>query len=99
MISMTWPEYQRGECRVDGRPVRLTRLMADALSIMLVRHPLRTPRPLLIEALWGHDPNGGPLYIESTLFHLIRKLRERIGRDRISSKHTWGYCVNQGLAA
>ena len=37
LITMTWSEYKRGECRYRGQIVRLQRKQAELLALLLVR--------------------------------------------------------------
>ena len=53
MISMTLPQWHRRECFIDGRRIRLGRMLSRALSLLLVAGPDRfVSRTEFIEALW-----------------------------------------------
>lgn len=90
MISMTWPQYQRGECSVSAR---LSPQEAEILMVLLVRHPQAVGTADLIEALWP-DADIEPDYADSIVRRAIGRLRGKLGTDRIVSD--WrGYSLGQ----
>lgn len=75
-VSMTWPEYLAGCCRIGGRLTRLTFQEADILSVLLLQHPDR-PLPLrsMIERVWpvaDREP-GDPGNVISTVLCRLRR--------------------------
>lgn len=58
---MTWPQYQRRECSYKGWRTHLTPQEAEVLLVLLLRGECPTPRTMLIDVLWGDDPDGGPV--------------------------------------
>jgi hypothetical protein len=75
---MTWPEYLRRECRYKGWPTALTPQEAEVLLVMLLRSPEATTADVLIDALWGDDPDGGPSTAESDIRIFIGRLRAKL---------------------
>jgi hypothetical protein len=90
MISMTWPEYLRHECRYKGWLTPLTPLEAEVLSIMLLRSPNPTTADTLIDALWGDDPDGGPEDARRRVCELVAGLRAKLP-GAIGSLHYSGW--------
>ena len=87
MISMTFPQYLRHECTVDGRIVRMRGLWAEALASLLVSHPARfVSRAEMIEAIWP-NPDFEPDYASVMVDMCIHGLR-RLG---VAIEHDWGF--------
>lgn len=91
MISMTWPQYLRRECRITAQ---LSPQESELLSTLLVRHPCPVTTSELIEALWP-DPEREAERAEARIHCLVLSLRGKIGRDRISFDNV-GYRLCQG---
>ena len=87
---MTWPQYQRGECTVSGA-VALSPLEAEALFVLLVRHPEMVSAGDLIDALYP-DPDAEPEDAENALACVIGRLRNAVGAGRIVT-HPGGYAL------
>lgn len=85
MISMTWPQYLRGECRVSGFTVRLSPQEAELLSEMLVRYPREVKEEELVAALWP-DPETEPEWALANLRALVHRVRHKIGGFRIGNR-------------
>lgn len=79
MISMTWPQYLRRECRVT---VRLSHQENEVLSTLLARHPQPVTTGDLVEALWP-DPDTEPRLPENRVSKLIASIRRKVGFDHI----------------
>jgi DNA-binding response OmpR family regulator len=82
MISMTWPEYQRRQCRIGAFVVQLTPLETELLSALLVGYPHSVTIEALIESAYP-DPDSEPDDAEATIIEGIRKLARKIGAFRI----------------
>jgi hypothetical protein len=67
-VSMTWPQYLRGECVYRGRFVRLPRKQADLLLLYLLRRGTIVPVSEAAEFLWP-DADNEP----DCSWHLVRK--------------------------
>lgn len=65
-ISMTWPEYLHCQCWYHGRLIKLRRLHADLLLVLLLNRGRTLSRNELIERLWP-DPNLEPEFAEEAL--------------------------------
>lgn len=90
-VSLTWPEYLAGCCRIDGRLTRLSFQEADMLLALLLGHPARwTTRAMLIDRMWP-DPDKQPEAASSHLTVLISKLRRR--GVRIENEYGFGYRI------
>lgn len=77
MVSMTWPEYLAGCCRLDGRLTRLTLLEADVLLALLLEHPGGFTRTAdLIVSTWP-NANEQPLTAAACFANVILELRRR----------------------
>ena len=98
MIAMTWPQYLRGECAVDGRTVKIQlckgRLMTEALATLLIRDPAPTTVDDLIASLWP-DPDCEPDRAEDTAYITMNRLMARIGRYHFLSRAPFGWRVVQ----
>lgn len=81
MITMTWPQYQRCECRLT---VSLSHLEREMLSTLLIHYPLAVSIPDLIDAVYP-DPDTDPLTADRQIECIAGRLRRkgiRIARDR-----------------
>ena len=94
---MTLPQSRRREATVDGFVLKFSWSEHRILERLLLRYPHTVPVIELIDMLWGEDPQGGPDFARTTLTIFIRRLRQRIGRDRIVSQIGWGYALNPGV--
>lgn len=90
-ISMTWPEYRRRECRIDGNPVSLKQQDADVLLLFLIRRGEIIPHIDIIEMLWP-NPDAAPDYETDCCRTLVSRLRRTCG---ITINVEWGrgYCL------
>lgn len=89
MISMTWPEYLRGECTLK---VRLTPRENELLSCLLMRHPEAVPVRDLVEAIYP-DAETEPDTSEDQIRIVADNLRKKLGPRHIV-KDWRGYGVN-----
>lgn len=90
MIRMTWPEYQRQECRVSGFRIHLSPTEAEILLVMLMRYPRPTDILTLIEAVWPL-PDDEPEAAYPAIYQRLHELRAKVGSFRIarSGHHGW----------
>lgn len=91
---MTWPQYIRGECRVDRKVVRLSRQMTELLATLLLRYPRMVPVADLIDAIHP-DPDGEPENAKGVVYCQLHRLRQRIGHQFISILPQYGYRLEQ----
>jgi len=91
-ITMTWPDYRRRQCRVDGWPVSLSPAMTEILSMLLMRRGQVVSTGEIIDALWP-DPDTSPDDGISVLKVQICKLRQRIG-GVIATRPQHGYIID-----
>jgi DNA-binding response OmpR family regulator len=56
---MTWPQYQRCCCTVDGEHIYLTPHQTELLAVLLIRRGRLVTREELWEAVWP-DPDFAP---------------------------------------
>lgn len=89
MISMTWPQYRRRECRIGEFVVRLSRQECELLFLLLVRAPRAVPMGDIIMFLWG-EPEDEPQYAEEQTRTLLHRLRTKIGSYRIRCNAGFG---------
>jgi DNA-binding response OmpR family regulator len=59
VISMTFRQYRRNRCIIDGRSVSLTPMFAETLATLLAAGPRFVSRSELIENLWD-NPEDEP---------------------------------------
>lgn len=90
MITMTWPQYLRHECRVTAR---LSPQESELLSTLLVRHPRPVTTAELIEAIWP-DPDHEAEFAQSRVWALVCSIGRKIGAGRIEHDGI-GYRLNQ----
>ena len=79
MISMTWPQYMRGECSATAQ---LSRMETEVLSTLLLRHPAPVSLHQMIEAIYP-DPDRQAEYATRAVPVFVMRLRNKIGRDQI----------------
>ena len=72
---MTWPQYQRGSCTVDGEEVYLGPLEAQILSILLIRRGHCVTKEEMFDQLWP-DVDTAPM--PKTVDVHICKLRRKV---------------------
>ncbi len=95
MISMTWPQYLRGECRVDGRVLKLQgRMMVDALAILLMRYPAPVHRDEFIEAFYP-DPDKEPDCALQVVYRVIQRLMAWVGLNHFQTRRPYGWRLIQ----
>lgn len=90
-VAMTWPQYRRGECTVDGFVVRIGRYAADVLFMLMVHYPNPVTTRALVAFLWP-EPDDEPEYVESFVTQVVMRLRRQIGAFRIMTRLGFGYC-------
>lgn len=90
-VSMTWPQYQRSECSVDGEVVLLSPTQVAILSALLMRRGDVLSAQDLIEQAYP-DPNDAPAWEGSALKAHMCHLRRRIG-DAVRTECGRGYFV------
>lgn len=77
MISMTWPQYLRGECGLDGYAVKLSDLQTELLALLLLRRRQLVSWDEIIENLW--HPDTEPINTRRIVFFVLRCLRKKLG--------------------
>ena len=96
---MTWPQYQRGECTACGFRVRLSKLQAEILLVLMLRHPQPVRVGDLVEACWhdalADDLDAEPSTAENTVQLTIDHLRKKIGGFHIYGRRCFGYGLVQ----
>jgi hypothetical protein len=50
---MTWPQYRRRQCTLDGKAVALTPTEADIVAVLLMNRGKVVTKLDLFEAVWG----------------------------------------------
>lgn len=90
MIRMTWPEYQRQECRVSGFRVHLGKEEIEILLVMLMRYPKPTNILTLIEAVWPL-PDDEPEAAYPAIYQTLHNLRAKVGSFRIARSGHYGW--------
>jgi DNA-binding response OmpR family regulator len=93
-VSMTWPQYLRGECEVHGYRIKLTDHETEALLLLMLRCPNAVSKEAIIDWLWS-DPGIEPEFADSAVYHTMRRLRAKIGEFHIASRITFGYRLVQ----
>ena len=63
----------------------------EVLAYLLDMPAESSPRPSLLEAVWGHGFDGDPNIVEVYVCHLRRKLDEPFGRTSIETVRGAGY--------
>lgn len=93
---MTWPQYRRGECTAWGFRVKLSRLQADVLAVLLMRFPAAVPTGDLIEAAW---PAAEPDYAKHLVQRTVRELSVKLGGFHFACLPGFGFRLEQGRMA
>jgi DNA-binding response OmpR family regulator len=96
---MTWPQYLRRECTVQGFNVRLSRLQAEILLILMLRFPGPVKTSEFVEAIWHEamwanidaEPSTAPDVVIQTIQHL----KKNIGGFHIVGRRSYGYTLVQ----
>ncbi len=95
MISMTWPQYLRRECRIEDFVVSLSPIETELLAVLLIRYPAITPVEQLVEAVYS-NPDEGPEWPEDQIFQKMRSLSRKVGTFRIQNiGRSFGYMLFQ----
>lgn len=76
-ISMTWPQYQRGECTANGQRLYMPPLRTEILSTLLIRRGHVVSLDELADVCWP-DPDYMPEAPEKNIMVHISKLRALI---------------------
>jgi hypothetical protein len=59
-VSMTWPEYQRGQCTIDGMRCKVGPAIAELLALLLISDPATfVGMDDILDALWP-NPDRQP---------------------------------------
>lgn len=88
-VSMTWPQYQRGCCVVDGEHVYLTPTQTEILVTLLLNRGRLFDREELWEIVWPDPDYAADIKNVDVQIH---KLRQRLG-GVIESEWGRGYRV------
>ncbi len=94
MITMTWPQYLRGECQVGEFAVHLFPQEAEVMLALLLRYPGEVDIKTLIEMVWP-DPEAQPLAAADGIRHLICRIRAKVGGFRIANRGFLGWALVQ----
>lgn len=89
MISMTWPQYKRHECRISGEYIiPLSPMETELLSTLLVLYPRPATIGELIEAAYP-NPDIEPDWAEDIVGGGMRSLARKLGtfRFRIEDRY------------
>lgn len=89
---MTWPQYKRGLCLVNGVRVRLSERQALVLAIVMMRHDGVTHGEL-IEAIWP-DPDDEPGNPSAGVDRAIYLLRRKIHPHKLIHDRLKGYRID-----
>lgn len=90
MISMTWPQYLRQECRVCDWIVALTRRETEILLLLLMRYPNPVPMEDIISFVWP-EPDLEPDIAAESVHRSLHNLRAMVGRQRIVHRQGFGF--------
>jgi len=86
-----WPIVMKdGGLLVDGKYVRLTSHQRRIVERLLESRGIAVSREQIVEAMYGHDPNGGALTASKMVDVMVFQIRKRIG-DRDLIENIWGY--------
>jgi hypothetical protein len=90
-ISMTWPQYRRCQCSASwqAEPVQLTASETIILLTLLLR-PGWVDYDLVVEALYGHLPGGGPDGVKDCIHQFVFFINRKLGCRAIICGHTMG---------
>jgi len=94
VISMTWPQYLRHECKVGDFVVGLSRRETEALFVLLVRYPAPVRNAELLGAVYL-DPDAEPDRPELQIEQIVRRLARKLGQYRIACSHGFGWRLVQ----
>lgn len=74
----------------DGRTVALKRTEARLLGAMVDAYGRVVRREALVDAVWGDDPDGGPMSAMNGISVLVHSLRRRLaGAGFPGAVRTW----------
>jgi len=90
-ISMTWPQYCRGECTFDGERIALPPLEAKILMVLLIRRGEVVSTTEMIEAIYP-NPDLEPDWAESIIFSKFSHLRDKLP-GLIETVWGWGKVI------
>lgn len=68
-VSMTWPQYLRSQCVVDGALVRVPAFAKEVLLVLLLNRGRAFTREALTEMVWP-DPDDQP----EAAWHYVQRL-------------------------
>ena len=88
LITMTWSEYQRGECRYRGQIVRLQRKQAELLALLLLRRGQVVSDVEIVAYLATRLRNASSTAINSVRMNVSRLNRMMPG---LIIRHRGGY--------
>jgi DNA-binding response OmpR family regulator len=90
-ISMTWPQYRRKECWYNRRPVKLSYMQAELLSVLLMHRGRILSRDELMDMLYPSVNKPSPLMLSQHL----GALRARVP-GTVRSVGYRGYTIERG---
>lgn len=95
MITMTWPQYRRQQCAVEGFVLSLSAQETELLATLLLRYPNPvTIQELIVEVY--PDPWDEPEYPEGQIVQRMMHLARKVGMFRIvNGGRTIGYRLIQ----
>lgn len=93
-VTMTWPQFERCECRYKDYVTPLSAQEAAVLSTLLVRGPRPTSIAILAETLWRDDVDGGPENAGAGVAAVIRRLRAKLP-GAIAGRRGFGWFVRR----
>lgn len=89
---MTWPQYQRQSCTVNGNVIHLPRGPLEILSTLLIWRGHYVSPNTLIGSVWP-DPDkepGQPIGVVETYIATLRRI---LGKNAILNLHGWGWMI------
>lgn len=93
-VTMTWPQYRRGECRYKGHLTRLAPQEAEVVLGLLVRGVGPTPAAVLADLLWGDRVDGGVLDVQGHVRTIMRRLGAKLP-GAIGGRAYFGWYIKQ----
>ncbi|WKK68763.1 response regulator transcription factor [Brochothrix thermosphacta] len=75
----------------DKVELQLTKKEYELLNVLLLNRGRNVTREQLIDNVWGLDYEG----VDRTVDTHIRRLREKIGADTITTRRGLGYCIEK----
>ena len=75
----------------DKVELQLTKKEYELLNVLLLNRGRNVTREQLIDNVWGLDYEG----VDRTVDTHIRRLREKIGADIITTRRGLGYCIEK----